>query len=156
MEENIDIDLHFDKEPANIFPTAEFITGKITFTPVRDLEVHILGLRLVLETRGRIDVQRSILQEEQLIVNETIYKAERYSFPFKLYNERHETYKGRNISFLIKVEPFLRLTKASDNSLLNKIDILALYTPKERRVIGRYLYFRDESSFYKVHESIES
>jgi len=156
MEDNIDIDLHFDKEPANrLFPTAEFITGKITFTPVKDLEVHILGLRLVLETRGRIDVQRHVLQEEHLIVHETIYKEERYSFPFKLYNERYETYKGYNISFLIKVEPFLRLTKASDNSLLNKIDILALYTPKERKAIGRYLNFKDESSFYKVHESIE-
>lgn len=157
MEKNLDIDLYFDKKPLDkFFPIGEFITGKITFTPVRNLAINILGLRLVLETRGRVDVQEKILQEERFITNETIYKDERYSFPFKLYNERYETYKGNNVSFLIKVEPFLRLTKASDNSLLNKLDILSVYTPKERTTTARYLYFKDDAYSYKVFESIEA
>jgi len=157
MENNIDIDLHFDKEPVNkFFSTGKFITGKITFTPRRDLEVHILGFRLILETRGRLEVKEKTLQEERLIINETIYKDERYSFPFKLYNDRYETYKGLNVRFFIKIETFLRLTKASDRSLLNKLNILSLYNPKEKAITVKYLPFKNEDYFYKVHKNIEA
>ena len=106
MKNDYPIRIFLDFGPAEFFELNKEIRGKVTFIPQISIAVEKLGYRFILQTRGSLETSSVIIQDVELSGPTQLINTDDYTFDISVFNDRHPTYEGRNVSYLYSVEAY--------------------------------------------------
>lgn len=131
--------------------------GEIILTPKKNLKIQEFGFELLLEIRGRISVQKKILQHTILAKNETFLKGEIYRFDFDIKGSFPPSYQGKNVDFNWSMHTFFKLKQETysfiRNTLLQNLKLFKAFSPESILATSRVLYVHFPPEKYHIKSS---
>lgn len=153
-----DVQVTFEVEPGRPLPMEEPINGTINLKPKRDFGVDIMGYRLILEIKGKIQSVKRVLLQRQILTNTRFEEGKEYNFPIRIFNDTVETYRGHHVECLLKLETYLNLDddthqESKDAGLKARFSVKEMIWGEQEEKIIEYLEFLPSSTVYKVLDS---
>lgn|GEM_PF-3656117 len=102
-EEILVIDIVLD-EGEGTFYLGEIINGQIIFRAKKDVAIEFLHCSLLFESRGLATTSAGQIADVFSLGESAFRENETYTYPISFKNEKFETYKGKNVELLIKIE----------------------------------------------------
>jgi len=96
-----------DLENPDALEVKKRIKGQVRLFPHANMEVKRIGYKLILEIRGLLERDEYDLFDNQLTGPTHLSRDEKYVFDLSFYNDRHRGYKGKNISYLFKLQVYV-------------------------------------------------
>ncbi len=124
--------------------------GEIILHSSERLETENIEYRLIKETRGLTRTIKEQIYGGFIAENLTLENGKRYVFPLEIVNSRYETYKGKNIEVIVRLEVDLRL---KDERLIDHvISNFGFTAPSRLLSTSRIIQFKSEYSKNEVED----
>ncbi len=94
---------------SEVYHLGEVYRGQVLLQVDQEQTINRLGYRLIVESRGLVGSQQHIVLQKELLNRTSIPAGTNRSIPFEFVNNQYESYRGKNVSFLIRIEAFVEL-----------------------------------------------
>ncbi len=102
------VTIELDSYP-EVYHLGEVYRGQVLLQVDQEQIINRLGYRLIVESRGMVGSQQHIILQKELLNRTSIPAGTNRTFPFEFVNNHYESYRGKNVSFLIRIEAFVEL-----------------------------------------------
>lgn len=151
MNRILDLNASFGNNHGDVFLLGETIDKEIKIIPHQDLNIDYLGYQLILEARGKISTTQKVLFTKYLLKASQLTKGKEYTFNIKFTNNETETFSGRNLSLIARLEFFVRTPdkiESEESNLLSKL--VNTFKDNSEFIKTIYLRFKSKSALYQV------
>ena len=145
---SIDIRLNHPEGREYFYPDEE-ITGEIRVTANCDLKIERLAYRVKKEARGKLEAWEGESLWLGLLDSDQFYEGELRTFPFSFVFEQGESYHGKNVNIISRMEVYYDSKEAvRKGPLITKVKSLVTQSNKFNTYV--YLPFSEKSMNYEI------
>lgn len=150
MNEDLEIEIELP-ERSESYSIGETIKGQLVIQSKKDITIDYLRCRLLFESRGLIRSNSIVIDEVLLLEGVDFKEKQRNVYPIEFKNTGYETYKGKNIELLSKLDVSVKPRNVKiSNKILSRIANLG-----RSEVISksRYIDFDGEDGNFEIASS---
>ena len=104
----------FGNKHGDVYLPGASISGEIQIIPNQNFEAEYFGYHLILESRAKYGNSKKILFTKYLFRDREFLQYKRYYFNIDFNHEGIETFKGRNVRFITRLEFFFKTKEMKD------------------------------------------